>query len=70
MRQAINAEYKYKDGHTAIAGSMGMGRLHLFFPSKIWDAMAMAGTIYTNNDEFANKVRSITNHGMSTRVPL
>ena len=39
--QAINAEYKYKDGHTAIAGSMGMAGC-LFSLLKIWDAMAMA----------------------------
>jgi UDP-2-acetamido-2-deoxy-ribo-hexuluronate aminotransferase len=65
--QAINAEYKYKDGHTAIAGSMGMAGCTSFFPSKNLGCYGDGGAIYTNNDEFANKVRSITNHGMSTR---
>lgn len=65
--QAIGAEYTFKDGTTAKAGTMGHVGGTSFFPSKNLGCMGDGGAIFTNDDELAESLRMIVNHGMKVR---
>lgn len=65
--QAIGAEYKYANGTSRKAGTIGDIGCVSFFPSKNLGAYGDGGAIFTNNDELARKMRSIVNHGMIVR---
>lgn len=65
--QAIGAQYTFADGHTAQAGTMGDFGCTSFFPSKNLGCYGDGGAIFTNNDELAERVRAIANHGMVVR---
>lgn len=65
--QAIGANYTFPDGKTQKAGTMGQIGTTSFFPSKNLGAFGDGGGLFTNDDELAEKIRSITNHGMSLR---
>ncbi|MCF8334903.1 MAG: DegT/DnrJ/EryC1/StrS family aminotransferase [Bacteroidales bacterium] len=65
--QAIGAEYTLKDRSTQQAGTIGDLGAMSFFPSKNLGTFGDGGAIFTNNDELAEKCRSITNHGMKRR---
>jgi dTDP-4-amino-4,6-dideoxygalactose transaminase len=65
--QAIGAEYKYDDGETKKAGTIGDIGCVSFFPSKNLGAYGDGGAIFTHSDELAEKMRSIVNHGMKVR---
>jgi UDP-2-acetamido-2-deoxy-ribo-hexuluronate aminotransferase len=65
--QACGTDYIYKDGKRAKAGTIGNIGTTSFFPSKNLGAYGDAGAIVTNDDALAEKLRSITNHGMKVR---
>lgn len=65
--QAIGAQYTFRDGHTAQAGTMGHIGCTSFFPSKNLGCYGDGGAIFTNDDELAARMRAIANHGMVVR---
>jgi dTDP-4-amino-4,6-dideoxygalactose transaminase len=64
--QAIGANYKFPDGSTKKAGTIGTVGCTSFFPSKNLGCYGDGGAIFTNDDELAAKIRIISNHGQST----
>ena len=65
--QSIGSVYTFSDGHQAQSGCMGDIGCTSFFPSKNLGCFGDGGAIFTNNDELATKMRSISNHGMVIR---
>lgn len=65
--QAIGANYKFKDGTKAKAGTIGDVGATSFFPSKNLGAYGDGGAIFTNDDDLAHTIRGIVNHGMYER---
>ena len=65
--QAINAEYTFSDGKCLKAGCIGDIGCTSFFPSKNLGCYGDGGAIFTNNDDLAQKMRAIANHGMVVR---
>jgi len=67
VAQATGADYTFSDGTTRKAGTMGIIGCTSFFPSKNLGCYGDGGAIFTDNDELATLIRSITNHGMKVR---
>jgi UDP-2-acetamido-2-deoxy-ribo-hexuluronate aminotransferase len=65
--QAINADYIFSDGSTAKAGCIGNIGTTSFFPSKNLGAYGDGGALMTNDDELAEKIRMIANHGQKQK---
>ncbi len=65
--QATGAEYRFSDGTVRKAGAMGIIGCTSFFPSKNLGCYGDGGALFTDNDELAALIRSITNHGMKVR---
>lgn len=66
--QAIGAEYTCsKSGNTKKAGTIGDIGCTSFFPSKNLGAFGDGGAIFTNDDELAELMRVVVNHGMAVR---
>lgn len=65
--QAINATYTFSDGTKKKAGCIGNIGCTSFFPSKNLGCYGDGGAIFTDNDELAEKMRAIANHGMVVR---
>jgi dTDP-4-amino-4,6-dideoxygalactose transaminase len=65
--QATGADYIFKNGTTKKAGTIGHIGTTSFFPSKNLGCYGDGGAIYTNDEAFAGKIRSIANHGMKIR---
>ena len=65
--QAIGAEYTFSDGRTAQAGTIGEIGCTSFFPSKNLGCYGDGGALFTNDDELAQRIRIIANHGMTIR---
>jgi dTDP-4-amino-4,6-dideoxygalactose transaminase len=65
--QAIGADYTFSDGRKAKAGTMGDMAAMSFFPSKNLGCYGDGGAIFTNNDQLAERLRMIANHGMKVR---
>ncbi len=65
--QAIGAEYSFIGGNTRKAGTMGHAGSMSFFPSKNLGCYGDGGAIFTNDDELAEQMRIVVNHGMRTR---
>ena len=65
--QAIGSEYRFPDGTTRKAGTMGHIGTTSFFPSKNLGCYGDGGAIFTNDDDLAHKMRGIVNHGMYER---
>ncbi len=65
--QAIGADYTFKDGRKAKAGTIGIVGCTSFFPSKNLGCYGDGGAIFTNDDELAKKIRMIANHGQSVQ---
>jgi dTDP-4-amino-4,6-dideoxygalactose transaminase len=65
--QATGAEYTFSDGVRKKAGTMGTVGTTSFFPSKNLGCYGDGGALFTNDDNLAQKIRSISNHGMKER---
>lgn len=65
--QAIGGDYTFSDGKTVKNGSIGLISCTSFFPSKNLGCYGDGGAIFTNNDEIAQKLKMIANHGQSKR---
>ncbi|MBW6478650.1 MAG: DegT/DnrJ/EryC1/StrS family aminotransferase [Bacteroidales bacterium] len=65
--QAIGADYIFKDGTRKKAGTIGTVGCTSFFPSKNLGCYGDGGAIFTNDDELAQRLRVIVNHGMEVR---
>ena len=66
--QAIGAEYTcYNSGNVKKAGTLGNIGCTSFFPSKNLGCYGDGGAIFTNNDDLAEQMRAIVNHGMKVR---
>lgn len=65
--QAIGGTYTFSDGRTVKTGSIGAIGCTSFFPSKNLGCYGDGGAMFTNDDELANKLRMIANHGQSKR---
>lgn len=60
--QAIGSKYKTSDGIKK-AGSMGLFGCFSFFPSKNLGGMGDGGMVVINDDEYAEKLTRMRNHG-------
>lgn len=66
--QAIGADYTCPEsGNTKKAGTFGHIGCTSFFPSKNLGAYGDGGAIFTNDDELAEQMRVVVNHGMKVR---
>ncbi|MHA8053757.1 DegT/DnrJ/EryC1/StrS family aminotransferase [Aquirufa sp. OSTEICH-129A] len=65
--QAIGADYTYSNGSVAKTGTIGHIGSTSFFPSKNLGCYGDGGALMTNNDELANKMRMIANHGQEKK---
>ena len=65
--QAIGAEYTFSDGHKAKTGTMGTIGCTSFFPSKNLGCYGDGGAIFCKDDELAEKLRMIANHGQKVK---
>lgn len=63
--QAIGADYTFKDASTKKAGTIGNIGCTSFFPSKNLGCYGDGGAIFTNDEELANKIRIVANHGQT-----
>ena len=62
--QAIGADITYR-GHKVKTGTIGHFGTTSFFPSKNLGCYGDGGAIFTNDDNLAEKLRMIANHGQS-----
>ena len=65
--QAIGSDFRFSDGSVRKTGSIGTIGATSFFPSKNLGCYGDGGAMCTNDDELANKLRMIANHGQSKR---
>jgi UDP-2-acetamido-2-deoxy-ribo-hexuluronate aminotransferase len=65
--QAIGATYTFSDGRKAKAGCMGTIGTTSFFPSKNLGCYGDGGAIFTNDDDLAEKINMVANHGQKTK---
>ncbi len=65
--QAIGATYQSASGSEHAAGTIGHIGTTSFFPSKNLGCYGDGGAIFTNDDNLAEIMRSIVNHGMGER---
>lgn len=65
--QAIGAEYTFSDGHKEKAGTMGTIGCTSFFPSKNLGCYGDGGAIFCKDDDLAEKLRMIANHGQKVK---
>ena len=65
--QAIGAQYTFANGETKQAGTMGHIGCTSFFPSKNLGCYGDGGAIFTNDDELADRMTAIANHGCRVR---
>ena len=65
--QAIGAEYTFSDGHRAKSGTMGTIGCTSFFPSKNLGCYGDGGALFTSDEELAERIRMIANHGQRVK---
>ena len=65
--QAIGAEYLYSDGRRKKTGTLGHIGCTSFFPSKNLGCYGDGGAVFTDDDQLAQRLRVIVNHGMEVR---
>jgi dTDP-4-amino-4,6-dideoxygalactose transaminase len=65
--QAIGSDYHFTDGSKRKAGTIGEIGCTSFFPSKNLGCYGDGGAIFTRDDDIADKLRIIVNHGMAIR---
>lgn len=65
--QSIASKCQLDDGSWVFSGTIGDLGCTSFFPSKNLGCYGDGGAVFTNNDEWAERVRSFANHGMTVR---
>jgi dTDP-4-amino-4,6-dideoxygalactose transaminase len=65
--QAIDADYTFSDGRVAKTGTIGHIGSTSFFPSKNLGCYGDGGALMTNDDNLAQKMRMIANHGQEKK---
>ncbi len=65
--QAIGAVYSFSDGTEKKTGTIGHIGCTSFFPSKNLGCYGDGGAIFTDDDELAEKLRMIANHGQKIK---
>ncbi len=65
--QAIGSDYLFDDGTKMKTGTIGHMGCTSFFPSKNLGAYGDGGAIFTNDDQLAEQLRAVVNHGMKVR---
>ena len=65
--QAIGATYTFTNGEKKQTGTIGDIGCTSFFPSKNLGCYGDGGALMTNNDELAQKIRMIANHGQRVK---
>ncbi|MDC1321033.1 DegT/DnrJ/EryC1/StrS family aminotransferase [Flavobacteriaceae bacterium] len=65
--QAIGCEYTFSNGEKKYTGTIGDIGATSFYPTKNLGAYGDGGAIFTNNDDFAKKIKMYSNHGESKR---
>ena len=65
--QAIGSDYTFSDGTKKKTGTIGDIGCTSFFPSKNLGCYGDGGAICTNDDQLADKLRMVANHGQSKR---
>jgi UDP-2-acetamido-2-deoxy-ribo-hexuluronate aminotransferase len=65
--QSIGADYLTADNVWKKSGTIGHIGCTSFFPSKNLGCYGDGGAIFTNDDDLAIKIRSVSNHGMTVR---
>ncbi len=61
--QAIGCKYTFPNGDTKYTGTLGNIGTTSFYPSKNLGCYGDGGAIFTNDDNLAEKIRMIVNHG-------
>ncbi len=61
--QAIGCKYKSPDGKIKYTGTLGDIGTTSFYPSKNLGCYGDGGAIFTNDNDLANKIKMIVNHG-------
>jgi len=65
--QSIGADFIFSDGRKQKTGTIGDIGCTSFFPSKNLGCYGDGGALFTNDDDLAEKLRVIANHGMKVR---
>jgi len=65
--QAIGSDYSFSDGSKKKTGTIGHIGATSFYPSKNLGAFGDGGALFTNDDQLADKMKMIANHGQSRR---
>lgn len=65
--QAIGAVYTFSDGRKRHTGTVGTIGCTSFFPSKNLGCYGDGGAIFTDDDELAERLRMIANHGQKVK---
>lgn len=65
--QALGTDSVFKDGTVKKAGTIGDVGCNSFFPSKNLGAFGDGGAVYTGDENLAEVIRSIANHGMKQK---
>jgi len=65
--QALGTDYIFTNGTKKKAGTVGDIGCNSFFPSKNLGAFGDGGAVYTNDDNLAAVIRSISHHGMKQK---
>lgn len=65
--QSIGSHYHFGDGTSAAAGTIGTVGTTSFFPSKNLGCYGDGGAVMTQDERLADVIRSMANHGQSTK---
>ena len=65
--QAIGADYFFKNGTSKKVGTIGDIGSTSFFPSKNLGCYGDGGALFTNNDQYAEMLRMVANHGQKKK---
>jgi UDP-2-acetamido-2-deoxy-ribo-hexuluronate aminotransferase len=65
--QAIGADYYFSDKSSKKAGTIGTIGTTSFFPSKNLGCFGDGGALFVSDDELAEKIRMIANHGQKQK---